>query len=85
MHYHSDALTTSEALLLQQINESGQEDIDGLVHELRESRSSVLAQLTHLKRKGLIVIRETYGNIWIQLSQNGKRVLRELWPEAHTI
>ena len=47
-------LTTDEALVLQQINEHSEDDVIGLEQSLRMSRPKLMAQLTHLKNKGLI-------------------------------
>ena len=44
-------LSTDEALVLQHISESGEDDIIGLAQSLRMSRQRVAALLTHLKNK----------------------------------
>lgn len=55
-------LTTDEALVLQQINEHSEDDVIGLEQSLRMSRPKLMAQLTHLKNKGLITVKMTTGN-----------------------
>lgn len=55
-------LTTDEALVLQQINEHGEDDVIGLEQSLRMSRPKLMAQLTHLKNKGLITVKMTTGD-----------------------
>ena len=75
-------LTTDEALVLQQINEHGEDDVIGLEQSLRMSRPKLMAQLTHLKNKGLITVKMTTGEWWITVSRRGKQMMRRLWPEA---
>lgn len=55
-------LTTDEALVLQQINEHSEDDVIGLEQSLRMSRPKLMAQLTHLKNKGLIAVKMTTGD-----------------------
>ena len=74
-------LTTDEALVLQQINECGEEDIIGLTQSLRMSRPKLMTQLTHLKNKGLIKIKTTTGDWWISMSRRGQQMVRSMWPE----
>lgn len=75
-------LTTDEALVLQQINEHGEDDVIGLEQSLRMSRPKLMAQLTHLKNKGLITVKMTTGDWWITVSRRGQQMMRRLWPEA---
>ena len=55
-------LTTDEALVLQQINEHGEDDVISLEQSLRMSCPKLMAQFTHLKNKGLITVKMTTGN-----------------------
>ncbi len=76
-------LTTDEALLLQQISESGEEDLTGLARSLQMSRQHVAALLARLKHKGLVRIKTSYGNWWVQTSRKGTELVRSIWPELH--
>ena len=69
-------LTTDEALVLQQINEHGEDDVIGLEQSLRMSRPKLMAQLTHLKNKGLITVKMTTGDWWITVSRRGQQMMR---------
>lgn len=46
------------------------------------SRPKLMAQLTHLKNKGLITVKMTTGDWWITVSRRGQQMMRRLWPEA---
>lgn len=74
-------LTTDEALVLQQISESGEEDLTGLTESLQMSRPKLMTQLSRLKNKGLIKIKTTAGDWWISMSRRGKQTIHYLWPE----
>ena len=74
-------LSTDEALVLQHISESGEDDIIGLAQSLRMSRQRVAALLTHLKNKGLVRIKPTYGDWWVQTSRKGSALVQNMWPE----
>lgn len=77
-------LSTEEALILQQVSESGQEDIVGLAQSLSMSRQRVVMLLTHLKHKGLVRIKHIYGDWWVQASRKGIVLVRSLWPESQS-
>lgn len=74
-------LSPKEAILLQHIDEQGEEDITSLANELKEPKGAVLARLRSLRQKGLVIIKDSYQGMWIQLSQKGKLTLRYIWPE----
>ena len=74
-------LSTDEALVLQHISESGEDDIIGLAQSLRMSRQRVAALLTHLKNKGLVRIKTAYGDWWVQTSRKGSALVQNMWPE----
>jgi DNA-binding MarR family transcriptional regulator len=74
-------LSTDEALVLQHISESGEDDIIGLAQSLQMSRQRVAALLTHLKNKGLVRIKTTYGDWWVQTSRKGSALVQNMWPE----
>lgn len=74
-------LTTDEALVLQQIIESGEEDLTGLTESLQMSRPKLMSQLSRLKNKGLIKIKTTTGDWWVSMSRRGKQTIHYMRPE----
>lgn len=74
-------ISNEEAIILQQISESGEEDLVSLARGLRMHRSRVMQHLEHLKHKGLITIKATYGDWWVRTSAKGTRLVRYMWPE----
>lgn len=70
-------INADSALLLQQIEENGEEDFDNLAESLRFGRQYTWHLLINLKHKGLIKIKGP----WISLSAKGKKVLGLAWPE----
>ncbi len=74
-------ISNEEAIVLQQISESGEEDLVSLARGLRMHRSRVMQHLEHLKHKGLITIKATYGDWWVRTSAEGTRLVRYMWPE----
>ena len=75
-------ISVNDALILQRLSEVGEEDLNYIADELHESRGRIIHQLAALKRKGLIHITNTYGELMISLTVRGKRAIRYLWPEA---
>ena len=74
-------ISNEEAIVLQQISESGEEDLVSLARGLRMHRSRVMQHLEHLKHKGLITIKATYGDWWVRTSAKGTRLVWYMWPE----
>lgn len=74
-------LTSDEALVLQQIAENGEDDVIGLSHGLRMSRSRVAQQLERLRAKKLVTIKSTCGDLWVRASKRGRQLVRYMWPE----
>ncbi len=74
-------ISNEEAIVLQQSSESGEEDLVSLARGLRMHRSRVMQHLEHLKHKGLITIKATYGDWWVRTSAKGTRLVRYMWPE----
>lgn len=75
-------LSNEDAMILQQINQTGEEDIISLEQALGMQRGRLLARLEHLRRKGLITIQRTASDWWVQMSSKGKQVSTYIWPEA---
>lgn len=76
-------LSNEDAMILQQINQTGEEDIISLEQALGMQRGRLLARLEHLRRKGLITIQRTASDWWVQMSSKGKQVSTYIWPEAN--
>ena len=75
------ALTNDEALVLQQITENGEDDVIGLSHGLRMSRSQVAKQLDRLRAKKLVTIKATCGDLWVRASKRGRQLVNYMWAE----
>jgi DNA-binding MarR family transcriptional regulator len=74
-------LSTSEAIVLQQLHEDGEDDISLLSRQLGLPRGRILALVNSLKQKGLLIINHDYQGTWVRLSRKGNRLIAYLWPE----
>lgn len=74
-------LSNEDAIVFQQISESGEEDLISLSRGLGMHRSRVMAILESLRRKGLITIKRTAGDWWVNMSSKGKAMSQYIWPE----
>ncbi len=80
---HKIEMPEDYALVLQQINEHGQEDITSLAESLRIRRSRLAHIVDSLRHKGLVRFSRDYRNdILIELSGKGRRLVRYLWPDS---
>lgn len=77
-------LTTNEALVLQQVFEDGEDDARTLARSSGLSRRHALEIITRLKKKGLVSISDSYGDLWVSMTAKGKQLMRYLWPEARS-
>lgn len=75
-------LSNEDALVLQQISESGEEDVVSLSEGLGMKRSRVRASIESLRRKGLVTVQRTASDWWVQVSTKGKELTRYVWPET---
>lgn len=76
-------LPADYALVLQQVNESGEEDLETLSESLRVDKKRVAHIVQALHHKGLIYFsRSTYQEPWIRLSAKGRQLVRYVWPES---
>jgi len=75
-------LTTTEALVLQQVHEDGEDDLPSLSRQLGLSRQYALAVVGSLKHKGLLIVTDSYHQLWVRPSVRGKRMIRYIWPQA---
>ena len=77
-------LPSDYALVLQQVKESGEEDIETLAENLRLDRKRLAHIIQALHHKGLIYFsRTTYQSSMIHLSTKGKQLFQYVWPEAN--
>ena len=74
-------LSNEDAMVLQQISETGEEDVISLSETLGMRRRRVITSLESLRRKGLITVQRTAGDWWVSVSTKGKEVARYVWPE----
>lgn len=79
------ALSLSEAIVLQQVHEDGEDDTNALAYALGMSREHTLNVVAHLKRKGLVAIDGDYDGLWVHLTRKGRRLIHYLWPEARSV
>lgn len=71
------------ALVLQQIEEDGEDDFGELAESLSLDRGRLAHILQALRNKGLIsVSRNLQRGAWIRLSSKGKRLVAYVWPES---
>lgn len=76
-------LPADYALVLQQVNESGEEDMSTLSELLRVDKKRLTHIVQALHNKGLISFsRSTYQDPWIRLSAKGRQLVRYVWPES---
>lgn len=75
-------LPTDYALVLQQIQEDGEDDIASLSYSLSISPHRIFHIVKALQHKGLVQI---YDDAFVSLSGKGKRMLRYVWPEASKV
>ena len=76
-------LPQEQALVLQQINELGEEDFTGLAEGLRLGRAKLAQIIQVLHHKRLILVRRSaYAEVWVRLSTKGRDFMIRAWPEA---
>jgi hypothetical protein len=70
------------AIVLQEVGETGEEDITMLEESLRFDHARLLHILKGLRHKGLILLSSgDYNDTWIRLSAKGRRLMNYLWPD----
>ena len=75
-------LSTDEAIILQQISETGEEDVVSLAQTFGMKRKHIMSSLERLRKKGLISIQRTADDWWVHISSKGKELARYVWPES---
>ena len=88
---HSIELPDDYALVLQTVQESGEEDFANLAETLRFDRQRLSHIIDALRSKGLIYLNlRTSGvgrsgsDAWIRLSAKGRKYMTNIWPESMT-
>ena len=74
------------ALVLQTVQENGEEDFANLAETLRFDRQRLAHIIEALRHKGLIYLskssRSDYAGAWIKLSSKGQKWMATIWPES---
>jgi hypothetical protein len=79
-------LPQDQALVLQQINELGEEDFTGLAQTLRIGRAKLAEIIQTLHHKRLILVRRSaYAEVWVRLSAKGQDFMGKIWPESASL
>ena len=79
-------LPQDQAIVLQQINELGEEDFTGLAESLRLGRAKLAEIIQILHHKRLILVRRSaYAEVWVRLSTKGKDIMSSMWPESASL
>lgn len=80
---HTVEMPADYALVLQQVEENGQEDFTNLAESLHIDRKRLTHIVQALQHKGLIRVKRAAQGTWISLSKRGQRLMDSLWPESH--
>lgn len=78
-------LTTTEAIVLQQLHEDGEDDISQLSQQLNISHGRIVSLINTMRQKGLLIIQHDYQGTWVRLSRRGHRLVSYVWPEAQFV
>lgn len=83
MHKTELRLPYDYAMVLQQIQEDGEDDFETLAETLQVDRPRLAHIIDALYHKGLIrMSRESSRQAWISVSSKGQRLLTYMWPES---
>ncbi len=78
----NDALTTNEAMILQQIYEDGEDVIRSLAYELYCLWQRTIADVVMLEQKGLLDFHHGFYGLLLEVSTPGKHLIHQIWPET---
>jgi DNA-binding IclR family transcriptional regulator len=70
------------AIVLQQINEDGGDNIDDLVDTVRVDKSRLAHIVSALHHRGLVTVENLGYEPWLTVSAKGRRLIHYLWPES---
>jgi DNA-binding MarR family transcriptional regulator len=79
---HKINLPFEYAIVLQQVDQAGEEDFITLAEALYLDKARLSHILKALKHKGLIRVNRRAQETWISLSARGQRLIAQLIPEA---
>ena len=75
-------LPAEYALVLQLIEEDGEEDLGSLSRMLSISKGRLAVIVDALRKKQLVVATQTaYGDTWLRLTAKGRKLALYIWPE----
>ncbi|MEI8072728.1 MAG: hypothetical protein WCH00_01380 [Candidatus Saccharibacteria bacterium] len=69
------------AIVLQQIESDGEDDITSLGKALNLNRARLAKIVSALRKKGLVIISDYHSDMSVRLSRKGEQVIHYLWPE----
>lgn len=77
------------ALVLQTIQENGEEDFTNLAETLCFDRPRLAHIIESLRHRGLVYFSRSTGGLgrsstdaWIRLSAKGRKIMQSIWPES---
>ncbi len=80
---HAIELPEDYALVLQQVDEDGEEDFGMLAESLQLDRRRLTHIVQALRHKGLLAMSgRADQDPWIRLSAKGRQLMRYVWPES---
>jgi DNA-binding MarR family transcriptional regulator len=77
----AQSMPADYALVLQQVDENGEEDFTNLAESLSMDRKRLSHIIHALQHKGLVQVSLAQRDIWIRLSSRGRRFMDNIWPE----
>ena len=75
-------MTTSDAVLLQQIYETGSYELETIDKYIRMPHRLLISSLERLKNNGYIRVKNLYGATQLYVSKKGELFIQSLWPDA---
>ena len=79
---HTIHLPEEYAMILQQVDEIGEEDFEVLAESVGVDRPRLSHIIQALRNRGLLHIRYTAQDTWISLSSRGQRLMSQLWSDG---
>jgi DNA-binding MarR family transcriptional regulator len=80
---HAIELPQDYALVLQEVDENGQEDFNTLAESLMVDRRRLTHILQSLQHKRLIRVTRVRHESWVSLSSRGRRLVARIWLESN--
>lgn len=74
-------LSTSEALVLQQVCEDVEDNAWTLARQSGMTRKSIMSIISRLQRKGLVSLTNDLEGLWVSLTKKGRALVKYIWPE----